>query len=924
MERVSLSDETLQRALIEKYTSYRQARKNQEEEEANKHAFLEKYNRMLSARKNRSTYYEHQCEKRKCNPMTEAQMVSAGLLSHPRNGGGSYSGGGGSTNSPRISFLDSTMFVCEYGTMHLCNKNVPPSWYKETVPYSPCDLVTTHTGEICCQISGSSLGYKQALPFMPASGKDGILAGAVSPSTKVNQQEEQYDDVSGFNHGLKVKQQQQQQQHQQQTKNKSSVTPGVLEPKLRGPKLSTRAPPRVRQKKTAQGASHPIDGGGGGGGSKSLAFTKTTSPQDARSVLNSFKDIKITTMRNREKLQSLHDKDKEETDEERKKKDERKRNAIVVKRKTTKTNSTPRCKKVPFSSSNAGGGGGGKVKQKRQKQKPRIEKLMHEKLDAKIEKKYRQIRREKIREGAIPIPKRDKNNGELSVVARTKLSDVFSSKGRKRKRCDESEEREGEEEEEEEEEKKEEKEREGKELEGKKGEKLEETNPPVDQTKESKTDPQAQKMRPLFGRWYTPKIASARMGKEELEALERSREKIVRDARLTPEEKHLKTIATSLVMDLFFSEKRTAIYERSTRVPRNKGESAVKSKWAKATKEYKEHQRLLTAVDKKIYGSTGCGRGGGGGKGGNNAAASAKSNAIKGKKTQPQRNTSPNLQQPVKKTLSQSDLDLIASIPPYVGFNSISGFTTYRNAVIKHTKIKKTPRLPVNEDFIEFFVKHSMLQWSIIKKSPYGRSVIQSGVDIKQTSQGDVTLTTYSNQPKSYRGRGNRKRQKIDDAVSSLKDAESAEGDKISSPMQKSVGGGSSGKTDFATTVATVATAKTTAKKTSKKNNHGPLSFVGLCLALLYIMRVDSKRVAGRVVVPYCRYVAENIPQIKDLEDYDPRYQCKLITKSTETLKLAYRGMLEEHALMKEDLDELEKITYRKPLSTSAMGIERA
>src|SRR5690606_30018182 len=123
----------------------------EEEEKTNKRAFLEKYNRMLNARKNKSTYFDHQCSKRTCNPMNEKQMIANGLIRSKSGGPHQLRNGSASSfnEKSRDLNLDSTMFVCEYGTMHLCNKNVPSSWYRDTVPYSPCELVSTHTGEIC-------------------------------------------------------------------------------------------------------------------------------------------------------------------------------------------------------------------------------------------------------------------------------------------------------------------------------------------------------------------------------------------------------------------------------------------------------------------------------------------------------------------------------------------------------------------------------------------------------------------------------------------------------------------------------------------------------------------------------------------------------------------------------------------------------
>ena len=874
------------------------------EAEANKKMFFAKYERMANARKNRSTFFNHQCCKKTCNPITEKQMVMLGLLRSTTVS--SAQGGAGFKGS--YANIDSTMFVCEYGTMHLCNKNVPSSWYADTIPYSPCDLVSTHTQEICCQISGLSLGYKQALPFIPASGKDGVLSGgsASNSSSNFNQQENLYDDLSGFNHTLKMKQRQQQkansyqrQQVQQEiehektnadgdgesfsfnTKNKL----GVANVGLRGPRLRTLTA-------SSQASS-----------SRQTAITTVPS----KPALDAFRDIKITTIRNQEKLRDLTMKDKMEKDKERKELEEAKKNSIVIKRGAAKSNSNPRCKRSLSNTT-------GRMKQKRQKQKPKVSKLMHEKLNAKIAKKQKQIQREKIREGVISISKslnaidfddKKENPGSNSTPVNAK-----PSKKRKRhhRTGNEREKENGDktkrrklnghhavdsfptkkDEEEEEEEEGEEKEKE------------------INDRDETMGEPLNYLRFPSSLDSIKTETMDETNGNNNIESANKAddrRKRGVFDQKLTQEEKQLKMIATNLIKDLFYSSKRTDIYNRSTRIPRDRGERAVKSKWAKATKEYKEHQKTTSIVNKKTTTTT---------------TTTATASMKQRKTVQSNKGGLSFGTEMVPISADAVDIGAIGlasqRATSYVGFNSMLGFTVYRNMVLKFTKIKKTPRLPTNEEFINFFVKHAMLQWSIIKKSPYGQSIIRSNSENKRTPQGDVTLTSFSTGHKTIKNRGKRKSTLSSSSSTTVATTpqrrrkttpSSFSNEEIEEEYDLVIDPPTENERDKKTLA--VATPKA---KGGKKQNHGTLSFLGLCLALLYIMRVDNKMVMGRVVIPYCKYVAENIPQIKDLEDYDPKYQCKLITRSTEILKAAYMDMVEKHALMKDDLDKIESIAY--------------
>ena len=874
-----------QKVILERYTNYRHAIDNASNDERDRLAFVAKYQRMAKVRANKLTHFEHQCSKKTCNPMTETQMIVMGMLAPtPRN-----------TSVGSIKTIDPTIYVCKYGTLHACNtKTVPSSWYVDVIPYSPCDLISTHSGEICCQISGLSLGYKQALPFTPSSNKDGsINSGSSNSTNKNNPQEDLYDDLNSYDPSSRLKSKTTERATSSPVINVTTTvtisdggfdtSQGVEEDQqqqrrsmqLRGPRLRTFS-------------SLPIDF------SSSFKVATSTNVIVPRVGLDAFRNIKVNT-KNEEQLYRLALDDRLKKDKRTQELDDLKKNAITIKRRKSKSTSNPRCKRSLSNTT-------GKTKQKRQKQKPKISKLMHEKLSAKIVKKKKQLQREKMREGIVsvapsdgrqkgikrstseiefdriydgtPLKRRkidsvvedatatatsDNEDSSLSITNELELRDVIESRAA---------------------------------LEKENGDRLLsylrfplESNAIYNNAREGKNSDVA-----------TSVDESHVDDREDVNASVPSSLRPARrpgnvfNFKVTQEEKLLRTIVTSLLMDLFYSPKRTDIYNRSTRAPRDRGERAVKSKWAKATKEYKECVKATSNESKRIV-------------------------------------------------APKPDLTSASSTPPkmagYVGFNSMTGFTIYRNTVLKFTKIKKTPQLAVNEEFISFFTRHAILQWHIIEKSPYGQSIIKNSVDNKRAIQGDVTLSSFYASTSSSRASSKASSKTLSKTSSRTSSKRTKKpGNNVEKKSLK-VEPKSGWKTadfaivvdvdsdvddDFSVTVVRSATKSKSsnnnnndggANNVGKKQNHGTLSFLGLCLALLYIMRVDDKKVMGRVVVPYCKYVAENIPQIKDLEEYDTKYQCKLITRSTEILKAAYRDMVEKHALHKEDLDNLENVVYK-------------
>jgi hypothetical protein len=99
--------------------------------------------------------------------------------------------------------------------------------------------------------------------------------------------------------------------------------------------------------------------------------------------------------------------------------------------------------------------------------------------------------------------------------------------------------------------------------------------------------------------------------------------------------------------------------------------------------------------------------------------------------------------------------------------------------------------------------------------------------------------------------------------------------------------------------------------QSSKKSKKplGALCFSGLCIALLYMMRMGAKTKGGRDFVWKCKYVADEVPQMKDLEAYDRRYTCKLINGCTAIIKTVYDRMETERALPETELKHMEDMT---------------
>jgi hypothetical protein len=93
-----------------------------------------------------------------------------------------------------------------------------------------------------------------------------------------------------------------------------------------------------------------------------------------------------------------------------------------------------------------------------------------------------------------------------------------------------------------------------------------------------------------------------------------------------------------------------------------------------------------------------------------------------------------------------------------------------------------------------------------------------------------------------------------------------------------------------------------------RQHIYSNFNIMGMCLALLYMMRVDSKTVEGRTLVPFCKYVALHAPPIKDLPQYSPRLSVRLMSDNTEILKLLHQRMIDSGQPI--PFDKIEEIVY--------------
>lgn len=191
--------------------------------------------------------------------------------------------------------------------------------------------------------------------------------------------------------------------------------------------------------------------------------------------------------------------------------------------------------------------------------------------------------------------------------------------------------------------------------------------------------------------------------------------------------------------------------------------------------------------------------------------------------------------------------------PFYTYTNFVDMFSTWVVTVKEHTKIKRTPKLPIDMNFVKFFIKYSQLQWKIISQSSYGRSLLQSAPNKRTLSTRGKTIRV--------RGRGG-----------------------------SSASGGRS------------------------KNMVSCISNRNVCLALLYLMRSNKWKVNGRVVIPYNYYIASHLPQIKDLEYYGENI--KVITSCIVLIKTVYEKMAKNNESIPYDAIEsirMDKQAFNEP-----------
>ena len=215
----------------------------------------------------------------------------------------------------------------------------------------------------------------------------------------------------------------------------------------------------------------------------------------------------------------------------------------------------------------------------------------------------------------------------------------------------------------------------------------------------------------------------------------------------------------------------------------------------------------------------------------------------------------------------------MSSTPDYVmgsddpGFTSMGAFTKYVNAVMKNTKIQKKPALPENEAFMNFFIDLVVSHWKTLKRHPEGRRFIKNVGPGPSSTTSSSQMETIAPGTKSATDR--RHREDTEDPSN--------------------------------------ATANETTGKKPKKPM-GTLKFVGLCLAVLYGMSEGIRTKKMHVLVPKCEYASANAPLMKDLELYDPAYDCKLITPSKRLLKLAYETMETGGVLTEKDFQKLSNL----------------
>jgi hypothetical protein len=864
--------------IVSLYAKRQELYKEKEKNQSESMRFLEKCHKMINVVPNRTKTYGHKCSLEICNPMNEFQLIKKNVV--PSNYFENYSWTDKCKTDPSI-------YVCRYGTMHFCTKNVPVEWYASPdsgIPFSRCDFsCSAQTGEICCKISGNSIAYKQAVPFVSQNTWKNLNDGSSGFSSKENPTKDTTYSRSSNNDGV----------------NRNVAKGNNADTKKRSSTLeySGKESSRKRQKMTSTSSINDhsrlsyyqtTENGKDGTFSNDQAIDEdltvydktarwmknkglradTTNvvstdkndivndsvkrkfirPERSRNKLDIDIDIdsEITMKRKDRGLASLNENGEVETERSCK---EPFRPRVYNHRFKgyTGLNKSGRTKRNKKKSANAS------VPQKsclpqahrrqrhqqqqlpqQQEQQQQQQQLMHEKLTTKFVKK---LKRESINMNLIKQKENDGNTKNCSKRKRyaseiyDALNDVSERPFKKNK--------------------------------------IETAGLHIlaSSDRSSKT---------TIGDAMTTRVFERRHSCVTETMVENPSSGIYSE-----EESKIRRIAKALIMDLFYSEKRTEIYIKSTKGPRDRGERAVKAKWEKAIKEYKKFKtkpkkkRRTVTVDIKplIRGSI-----------------SSSQNGIK--------------LIPVYSIKTKPESDV------YEGFNSMLGFTTYRDTVMKYTKIKKTPQLIIDERFIAFFVELAVTHWYIIKESPYGRCFSKNATENKRVIPGDVTLTTYGSKDASQI----QKRRDVSNSSFSSK-TKNTTSSSLSSPS-------SSNKTcDEIVTESlresytqknriSKKTTKTTKKTATNTKSKTPMSFLGLCLALLYTMRVKDTKIKDRVIIPYCKYVAENAPQIKDLEEFDSRYQCKLITRSTDELKAAYRLMVGKLAVRKEDLDKLENIKY--------------
>lgn len=441
----------------------------------------------------------------------------------------------------------------------------------------------------------------------------------------------------------------------------------------------------------------------------------------------------------------------------------------------------------------------------------------------------------------------------------------------------------------------------------------------------------------------------------------------------------LRTCVRDLLVKLLYSDKRTEIYNASIMIPRDRAEKAVKTKLTTTIKELKKFKKnprarkpqmikeslIKESHQKQLLRLAGLG---------------GYDDIVNGCHTVSSScsiNTNNNVC--VDSTYELDDR--------YIGFNSIVGFTIYCNTIRKNTKIERTPKLQINEEFIAYFTDLALMQWFMLSRTPYvnttssslttvsgyngrgsnlikqnfcnnnvtnankGKLVDDSTLRYKKnnnnnnnTSENDEYLDSndltkinvfnnynhveYCSNNKCNIDDNNNNDNECDDSnglIDVITSAKNEEGNPIILlPKIEDKNGIKEEENNDSNAILAASSVTIPLKRSisqqARRNNFGCLTFLGMCLAMLYIMRINNMSVANnnnhnKLVLPYSPYVAKYIPQIKDLEEYNTEYKRRFITRSTDLMKQAYSYLVNKDALSENDIMMIKKLSTREKKS---------